>query len=117
MRLRGRLANPLDSGVVPEDNDVRVTIAAQVLSRTSPLSGAGRQEIRTMHIRPLQTVGALMASASVLLFLIPTDITAQDRVPVAAAKVSAAAALMTPWGEPDLQGIWTVESDTPLQRP
>jgi hypothetical protein len=24
--------------------------------------------------------------------------------------------LKTPWGEPDLQGIWTDESDTPLQR-
>ena len=23
----------------------------------------------------------------------------------------------TPWGEPDLQGIWTAEFDTPLQRP
>jgi len=28
-----------------------------------------------------------------------------------------AAALKTPWGEPDLQGIWTDEADTPLQRP
>jgi hypothetical protein len=27
------------------------------------------------------------------------------------------AALQTPWGEPDLQGIWTDENDTPLQRP
>src|SRR5579871_4298437 len=25
-------------------------------------------------------------------------------------------ALKTPWGAPDLQGIWTDESDTPLQR-
>ena len=25
--------------------------------------------------------------------------------------------LKTPWGEPDLQGIWTDEFDTPLQRP
>src|ERR1700719_5009245 len=25
-------------------------------------------------------------------------------------------ALTTPWGEPDLQGIWTDETDTPLQR-
>jgi hypothetical protein len=25
--------------------------------------------------------------------------------------------LITPWGEPDLQGIWTDETDTPLQRP
>jgi hypothetical protein len=28
-----------------------------------------------------------------------------------------APALNTPWGEPDLQGIWTDEFDTPLQRP
>jgi hypothetical protein len=27
------------------------------------------------------------------------------------------ATLKTPWGEPDLQGIWTDEFDTPLQRP
>ena len=27
-----------------------------------------------------------------------------------------AATLKTPWGEPDLQGLWTDESDTPLQR-
>src|SRR5216684_2296374 len=27
-----------------------------------------------------------------------------------------AATLKTPWGEPDLQGIWTVETDTPFQR-
>ena len=26
-------------------------------------------------------------------------------------------ALKTPWGEPDLQGIWTRDSDEPLQRP
>ena len=25
--------------------------------------------------------------------------------------------LKTPWGEPDLQGIWTDEFDTPFQRP
>jgi hypothetical protein len=28
-----------------------------------------------------------------------------------------APALGTAWGEPDLQGIWTDETDTPLQRP
>src|ERR1700722_1828363 len=27
-----------------------------------------------------------------------------------------APALKTPWGEPDLQGIWTDENDTPFQR-
>jgi len=25
--------------------------------------------------------------------------------------------LTTPWGDPDLQGIWMDETDTPLQRP
>jgi hypothetical protein len=29
---------------------------------------------------------------------------------------ASAPALKTPWGEPDLQGIWTDETDTPLQR-
>src|SRR5499427_9727359 len=29
---------------------------------------------------------------------------------------SSAPAMTTPWGEPDFQGIWTDETDTPLQR-
>jgi len=36
------------------------------------------------------------------------------QVPVA---LGAAQAPTTPWGEPDLQGIWMDETDTPLQRP
>jgi hypothetical protein len=35
----------------------------------------------------------------------------------AQAPVASSTALKTPWGEPDLQGIWTDEYDTPLQRP
>ena len=35
----------------------------------------------------------------------------------APAASATAPALKTPWGEPDLQGIWMDESDTPLQRP
>ncbi len=34
-----------------------------------------------------------------------------------APSASGGAAFKTPWGEPDLQGIWTEEFDTPLQRP
>ncbi len=33
-----------------------------------------------------------------------------------AASVAAGPMLKTPWGEPDLQGIWTDENDTPFQR-
>src|SRR5579864_1473177 len=42
----------------------------------------------------------------------PTTAPAKASAPAA----SSAAALKTAWGEPDLQGIWTDESDTPLQR-
>src|ERR1700674_5739990 len=34
----------------------------------------------------------------------------------AQAPAPSAPVLKTPWGEPDLQGIWTDEADTPLQR-
>ena len=34
----------------------------------------------------------------------------------AQAPVASTTVLTTPWGEPDLQGIWTDETDTPLQR-
>jgi len=34
----------------------------------------------------------------------------------ASAQAAPSPALTTPWGEPDLQGIWTDETDTPLQR-
>jgi hypothetical protein len=35
----------------------------------------------------------------------------------AASVTAPTATLKTPWGEPDLQGIWMDEVDTPLQRP
>jgi hypothetical protein len=39
-------------------------------------------------------------------------------VTVAASQTQASgAAIKTPWGDPDLQGIWTEEFDTPFQRP
>jgi hypothetical protein len=46
------------------------------------------------------------------------SVTSISVTPAAAQAPSASgAALKTPWGEPDLQGIWTEEFDTPLQRP
>src|SRR6267143_1204349 len=40
---------------------------------------------------------------------------ATNKAPVVAGKSSPA--LKTPWGEPDLQGIWSRDVDIPLQRP
>ena len=48
---------------------------------------------------------------------VSTDRTSAQAPPNFTAAPAPAAALKTPWGEPDLQGIWTDENDTPLQRP
>src|SRR5215471_6909283 len=58
-----------------------------------------------MRIRLLKSIGAsaLVAAVPVIANYAP------------AASVEAPA-LKTPWGEPDLQGIWTDETDTPFQR-
>ncbi len=39
------------------------------------------------------------------------------QTPPASGGAPAPTTLKTPWGEPDLQGIWMEETDTPLQRP
>src|SRR5712671_1207719 len=68
-----------------------------------------------MRIRLLKPIGTAVAIAAVLVFLRPAEVTVANEA--AGASARAAAPLKTPWGEPDLQGIWTDESDTPLQRP
>jgi hypothetical protein len=50
-------------------------------------------------------VAIVAAAAAIPVLIIPTSAQAPGRAPT------------TPWGEPDLQGIWTVETDTLLQRP
>jgi hypothetical protein len=58
-----------------------------------------------MRTRLLTSIGVLGAAVWLLALSRPM------------AQHGAGPIIMTPWGEPDLQGIWTVESDTPLQRP
>ena len=70
-----------------------------------------------MRVRLLMLAGASIAIACVLAFLKPTDVSAENQQRTDATNGPDTGALMTPWGEPNLQGIWTVESDTPLQRP
>jgi hypothetical protein len=52
---------------------------------------------------------AIAAAGAVISVPVPP---AQAQAPAAVGQV-----VKTPWGEPDLQGIWTDETDTPLQRP
>src|SRR5258708_2754640 len=48
--------------------------------------------------------------------LVSVPVTQASAQAPAASVTPPAPALTTPWGEPDLQGIWTDETDTPLQR-
>jgi hypothetical protein len=60
-------------------------------------------------------IGAVVASAVISeSHHTPARAQAQASTALGAAPASA---LKTSWGEPDLQGIWTDEFDTPLQRP
>src|ERR1700686_4371852 len=71
-----------------------------------------------MRTRLLKSIGVAAVIMAVLVFLKPTGVTVADQAPTASVTAPAAASVLkTPWGEPDLQGIWTDESDTPLQRP
>jgi hypothetical protein len=60
------------------------------------------------------TVSIVAAAVGAVISVSVTRTSAQAPAASAAAP---APAPKTSWGEPDLQGIWTDESDTPLQRP
>jgi hypothetical protein len=62
----------------------------------------------TVILTGMALAGLALALASI------TRTSAQAQVPIPMAR---SPVLKTPWGEPDLQGIWTDETDTPLQRP
>ena len=65
------------------------------------------------RLRP--SMMAIVAVAAAVGVVISAPIAwAQAQKPAASAPD---AALKTPWGDPDLQGIWMDETDTPLQRP
>jgi hypothetical protein len=67
-----------------------------------------------MRKRLLGLIGVAAAIATVAILPV-THVAVAGQAPTAAAK--AGPAPKTPWGEPDLQGIWTDDYQTPLQRP
>src|SRR5712675_303298 len=60
------------------------------------------------------TVAIAAAAVSAVIAASVTPMSAQ--APSAQAPAPSIPALKTPWGDPDLQGIWTDETDTPFQR-
>jgi hypothetical protein len=61
--------------------------------------------LRLRFLRSTTTFALVAAAVSAVISLSITGSSAQ-----------APGTMLTPWGEPDLQGIWTDETDTPLQR-
>src|SRR4029077_7305080 len=71
-----------------------------------------------MRTRLLSLIGAAVVIVSAVIVLKPAQVTVAQESPKASGTSHALApVLRTLWGEPDLQGIWTDEFDTPLQRP
>src|ERR1700688_3281044 len=71
-----------------------------------------------MHDRYLRSMTTVaLAAVAVSAVISVSIIRTLAQAPAASGTVpTPAPALTTPWGEPDLQGIWTDETDTPLQR-
>ena len=71
-----------------------------------------------MSARLLNVIGMVAIIGAVTAFVSLRPVTVAGQAPAASAGGSAsrAASPRTPWGDPDLQGIWTDEFDTPLQR-
>src|SRR5258705_13240477 len=70
-----------------------------------------------MRKRLLQLTGVAMTVAGVSLLMATVAGQAPRTQDQPAATGQTGAALKTPWGEPDLQGLWSDEYQTPLQRP
>jgi hypothetical protein len=71
-----------------------------------------------MRTRLLKSIGVAAVIIGALVFLKPTEVAVADQASTPSVMApTAAPVLKTLWGEPDLQGIWTDESETPLQRP
>lgn len=69
-----------------------------------------------MRVRFVSAIGVVAVVFAVAAVFKLTAVGVSGQAQSAAAKGKGGAALKTPWGDPDLQGIWTDEFDTPLQR-
>jgi len=78
-----------------------------------------KQQEGDMSRRFLELLGvaATIVAVTVLLKLAPVSVAGQGPTAKAGVAEKTDPAAKTPWGEPDLQGIWTNDYEIPLQRP
>jgi hypothetical protein len=80
--------------------------------------GSRQKEIimREKFSDPMMSVAIAVVAGSVVVSALMTPASAQTSA-ASGTPPASSSSLKTPWGEPDLQGIWTDETATPLQRP
>jgi hypothetical protein len=78
--------------------------------------GTAGQKETIMRERFSGSMTAIAIAGAAVAVVISASITRTSAQAPAASGTVTAPTLTTPWGEPDLQGIWTDETDTPLQR-
>src|SRR5262249_38025750 len=76
----------------------------------------GRVIAREREIIMRKRCSGLMVTVALAAAAVSAAISVPVTQASAQAPTASGAAWKTPWGEPDLQGIWTDEFDTPLQR-
>jgi hypothetical protein len=86
--------------------------------RPTPVSGSRQKEIimREKFSDSMMSVAIAVVAGSVVVSAPMTPASAQTSA-ASGTPPAASSSPKTPWGEPDLQGIWTDETTTPLQRP
>jgi hypothetical protein len=86
--------------------------------RPTPVLGSRQKEIimRERFSDSMMSVAIAVVAGSVVVSAQMTPASAQTSA-ASGTPPAASSPVKTPWGEPDLQGIWTDETTTPLQRP
>src|SRR5215475_8367488 len=86
--------------------------------RHTPVLGSRQKEIimREKFSDSMMSVAIAVLAGSVVVSARMTPASAQTSA-ASGTPLAASSSPKTPWGEPDLQGIWTDETTTPLQRP
>jgi hypothetical protein len=102
------------SAMLPMPKTVTIHNFLEFMANGNILQGKGRSIMRKRFSGSMSMFAIAVAAVSAV---ISTPIPRASAEAPANSSAPPAPAMKTPWGEPDLQGIWTDETDTPLQRP
>src|ERR1700730_74220 len=82
-------------------------------------SRAGRDVEAEMRDRFLASLGGVAAVVIAVAWLAPVPVAGQAGAAAAKTTTGANAGALprTPWGDPDLQGMWETQARTPMERP